>query len=71
MIFTFAGTIANWITEDWELVEQVIDFHVIEDKEHEGQYAAKGFAKALSEMGILEKMSRYRVSKACRCELII
>lgn len=63
MIFTFAGTIANWITDDWELVEQVIDFHVIEDKEHEGQFAAKGFAKALSEMGILEKMS-WRVSKA-------
>jgi hypothetical protein len=57
MMFTFAGTIASWITEDWELVERVIDFHPIIDKEHEGEYAAKGLAKALSDMGMLEKMS--------------
>ncbi|CAK5262316.1 unnamed protein product [Mycena citricolor] len=24
MMFTFAGTIANWITEDWEIVEVVL-----------------------------------------------
>ncbi|KAF7341071.1 hypothetical protein MSAN_02093200 [Mycena sanguinolenta] len=35
MTFTFAGTIASWITADWELVERVLDFHPIEDKEHE------------------------------------
>jgi hypothetical protein len=39
MMFTFAGTIASWITEDWELVERVINFHPIVDKEHEGEYA--------------------------------
>ncbi|KAJ6614974.1 hypothetical protein B0H10DRAFT_1712066, partial [Mycena sp. CBHHK59/15] len=36
MMFTFAGTIGSWISEDWELVERVLDFHPIEDKEHEG-----------------------------------
>ncbi|KAJ6612081.1 hypothetical protein B0H10DRAFT_1711809, partial [Mycena sp. CBHHK59/15] len=36
MPYTFAGTIASWITSDWELVERVLDFHPIEDKEHEG-----------------------------------
>ncbi|KAJ6611141.1 hypothetical protein B0H10DRAFT_1656023, partial [Mycena sp. CBHHK59/15] len=36
MMFMFAGTIGSWITEDWELVERVLDFHPIEDKEHEG-----------------------------------
>ncbi|KAJ6568135.1 hypothetical protein B0H10DRAFT_1830041 [Mycena sp. CBHHK59/15] len=36
MTFTFAGTISSWITSDWELVEHVLDFHPIEDKEHEG-----------------------------------
>ncbi|KAF8142376.1 hypothetical protein K438DRAFT_1450176, partial [Mycena galopus ATCC 62051] len=36
MMFTFCGTIGSWITEDWELVERVLDFHPIEDKEHEG-----------------------------------
>ncbi|KAJ7725138.1 hypothetical protein DFH07DRAFT_694107, partial [Mycena maculata] len=29
-------TIASWITSDWELVERVINFHAIADKEHEG-----------------------------------
>ena len=57
MIFTFAGIIATYIDKDWELFERVIDFHCIQDKEHEGEYAAKGFAKALSDMGILDKMS--------------
>jgi hypothetical protein len=55
-MFTFSGTIASWINEDWELVERVIDFHPIVDKEHEGEFAAKAMAKALSDMGILEKI---------------
>ncbi|KAJ7271308.1 hypothetical protein B0H12DRAFT_1228963 [Mycena haematopus] len=62
MTFTFAGTIANWITADWELVERVLDFHPIEDKEHEGEYAAIGLAKALNNFEALEKMS-YILSK--------
>ncbi len=57
MMFTFAGTIASWVTEEWDLVERVIDFHPIIDKEHEGEFAAKGMAKALSDMGVLEKIS--------------
>ncbi len=31
MMFSFTGTIANWITDDWKLVERVIDFHPIQD----------------------------------------
>lgn len=58
MTFSFAGIIANWISEDWNLLERVVDFHPIMDKEHEGEYAAKGFAKATSDMGVLDKMSR-------------
>ena len=57
MMFTFAGMIASWITEDWELVKHVINFHPIVDKEHEGEYAAKVMAKSLSEMGVLKKIS--------------
>jgi hypothetical protein len=56
MMFTFAGTIASWVTKDWELVERVINFHPIVDKEHEGEFAAKAMAKALSDMGVLEKI---------------
>ncbi|KAF8144648.1 hypothetical protein K438DRAFT_1858102, partial [Mycena galopus ATCC 62051] len=36
MHYTFAGTIGSWINTDWELVERVLDFHPIGDKEHEG-----------------------------------
>lgn len=57
MMFSFTGTVANWITEDWQLVERVIDFHPIEEKEHEGVYAAVAFAKSTSQYRVLEKIS--------------
>ncbi|KAF8186574.1 hypothetical protein K438DRAFT_1596191, partial [Mycena galopus ATCC 62051] len=57
MMFTFAGTIGSWITEDWELVERVLDFHPIQDKEHEGVRAAYALAGRLSQLQILEKIS--------------
>ncbi|KAF7349507.1 Dimer-Tnp-hAT domain-containing protein [Mycena sanguinolenta] len=63
MTFTFAGTIASWITADWELVERVLDFHPIEDKEHEGEYAALGLAKSLNNFKALEKISHIFFSK--------
>lgn len=72
MMFTFAGTIGSWITEDWELVERVLDFHPIEDKEHEGEYAGAFMAKRLSELQVLEKISRsYSDSRliSLRCAL--
>ena len=64
MMFTFAGTIASWIDDEWNLVEQVIDFHSLADKEHEGVWAAKGFAKAVLSYGRLEKMSIFHSSVA-------
>jgi hypothetical protein len=54
-MFTFAGTVGSWITEDWELVERVLDFHPISDKDHEGEYAAI----SLADLEVLEKMSGY------------
>lgn len=62
MTFTFAGTIASWITSEWDLVERVIDFHVIEDKEHEGEYAAVGLAKQLANFEVLEKIWSFLLS---------
>jgi hypothetical protein len=56
MIYTFGGSIASWVTEDWELIERVIGFQPIADKDHEGEYAAAGLAKHLSELEVLEKM---------------
>ena len=57
MIFTFAGTITNFINDDWEIVERLVDFYHIADKEHEGQYAAKAFIKSASARGGLDKIS--------------
>jgi hypothetical protein len=36
MVYTFACTIASFINEDWELIQHVVDFKLLEDKEHEG-----------------------------------
>ncbi|KAK7012413.1 hypothetical protein R3P38DRAFT_2790675 [Favolaschia claudopus] len=57
MTYTFAGTIGSWISSEWELVQRVLDFHPIEDKEHQGEYAALGLAKQLNELQALEKIS--------------
>jgi hypothetical protein len=57
MVFTFAGTIASFIDDDWKLVERLVDFYHIQDKEHEGQYAAKGFVKSAAARGGLDKIS--------------
>jgi hypothetical protein len=37
MVYTFACTIAAFINADWELVERVVDFKPLAEKEHEGQ----------------------------------
>ena len=57
MIFTFAGTIAQFIDDDWQLVERLIDFYHIQDKEHEGQWAAKAFVRSAAERGSADKIS--------------
>lgn len=57
MIFTFAGTIASFIDDDWQLIKQLIDFqHLLED-EHEGVNAAKVFMESGGKHGSLDKMS--------------
>jgi hypothetical protein len=56
MVFTFAGTMATFIDDDWKLVERLVDFYHIQDKEHEGQYAAKGFVKSAAARGGLDKI---------------
>lgn len=57
MVFTFSGTIANWIDDDWNLVERLIDFHHMGDKEHAGAHAAKAFVEAAAKRGGLNKIS--------------
>jgi hypothetical protein len=54
MVFTFAGTKANWINDDWQMV---VNFYHIQDKDHEGEWAAKVFVNTVAERGGLDKMS--------------
>ena len=56
MIFTFAGTIANWIDDDWQIIERMVNFYHIQDKDHEGEWAAKAFVNTAAERGGLNKM---------------
>ncbi|GJF00443.1 hypothetical protein PsYK624_167310 [Phanerochaete sordida] len=55
MVFTFAGTIASFIDDDWDLIERLVDFHHLEDDEHKGQYAAKAFVNGAAKRGGLDK----------------
>jgi hypothetical protein len=57
MIFSFAGTITHFINDDWELIERLVDFHHMGDKEHAGAHAAKAFVKSAADRGGLKKMS--------------
>ena len=57
MVFTFAGTIASFIDEDWQLIERMVNFYQIQDKDHEGEWAAKAFVKTAAERGGLDKIS--------------
>ncbi|KAI0363188.1 hypothetical protein BV20DRAFT_921329, partial [Pilatotrama ljubarskyi] len=36
MVFTFAGTLAHFIDDDWKLVERLVDFYHVQDDEHKG-----------------------------------
>ncbi|KAK7001674.1 hypothetical protein R3P38DRAFT_3368049 [Favolaschia claudopus] len=71
MTFTFAGVIGSWITSEWELVERVLDFHPIEDKEHEGEYAALGLAKRLNELKALEKLISVSLDNASPNDVLV
>lgn len=63
MVFTFAGTMASFINDEWEICERLVDFHHIEDKEHEGIYAAKAFIKTAASRGGLHKISSFLWSR--------
>jgi len=57
MVFSFAGTIAHFIDDNWNLIERPVDFHHMGDKEHAGAYAAKAFVKSAAGRGGLKKIS--------------
>ena len=57
MIFTFSGTIASFIDDEWRLTERVVDFYCLDEKEHSGDHGAKAFVKSAAARGGLNKMS--------------
>lgn len=68
MIFTFAGTLAHFINSNWEMVERVVDFCHLEEKDHTGPHAAKAFVWSASKCGGLNKISHSHTS--CSIELL-
>jgi len=57
MVFSFAGTLASFIDDDWKLVERLIDFKLLDDDDHQGKNAAKAFMKSALSRGGLDKIS--------------
>ena len=56
MVYTFSGTIGCFINDDWELVEHVIDFKPLAEKEHQGLYGGKAFVEGMHKIGGLDKI---------------
>ncbi|TBU37033.1 hypothetical protein BD309DRAFT_974788 [Dichomitus squalens] len=56
MVFTFAGTLAHFIDDDWNLIERLVDFYHIQDDEHKGEQAAQVFVKSGAKRGGLNKI---------------
>jgi hypothetical protein len=57
MTFSFCGTIASYISRNWELTERLVDFKCLESKDHKGVYAARSFVDSASNKGGLNKIS--------------
>ena len=57
MVFMFAGNMANWIDDDWQMIEHMVNLYHIQDKDHEGEWVAKVFVNTAAERGGLDKMS--------------
>jgi hypothetical protein len=56
-MYTFACTVASFIDDEWDLIERVVDFKPLEDKEHEGYLGGMAFINGARQRGGLDKMS--------------
>lgn len=70
MIFTFAASKASFINDDWELVERMIDFIVLDDDDHKGQEAAKAFMKSAAKRGALKQISITFITCCPKCRTL-
>ena len=56
VVYTFAGTIGCFINDGWELIEHVINFKPLAEKEHQGLYSGKAFVDGMCKIGGLDKI---------------
>ncbi len=56
MVYIFACMIGRFVNEDWEIIERIVDFKPLEDKEHQGLYGGKAFTDGASKIGSLNKI---------------
>jgi hypothetical protein len=59
MMFAFAGTIATWIDDDWNLVERVIGFSQVGRHEHTGSGSARVLFEAMRDVGTASKIRTF------------
>lgn len=57
MVFSFAGTIAHYITDDWKLKQRLIAFDAVSPDDHKGIESGLLFAKGVAAKGGLDKIS--------------
>jgi len=57
MVYTFACSVGCFINDDWEMIEHVINFKPLEDKEHEGLYGGKALVNGACKIGSFDKIS--------------
>ena len=57
MVYTFACTIASFVNEDWELIQRVVDFKALGEKEHGGELGGLAFFYGAKQRGGLDKIS--------------
>ena len=69
MVYMFACTIGT--DEDWEIIERVIDFKVLDEDEHKGLYAGKAFADSASGVGGFNKISPILAITNCQTNFIL
>lgn len=57
MVFTFACTIALFVDDDWKLIEWVVDFKPLNNKDHEEIHGRLAFVNSVCKRGGLAQMN--------------
>lgn len=63
MMYSFAGTLASFVNDEWDLVELVVDFAALDAEDHSGAQSAKKFAESAAKRGALIKICPFHPHK--------